>query len=271
MRSYQSRSTCIRCTGRRAGGVPQTRRVTDQQVIRRGRQGFVLLGTLWVIVAIAAITLAINGASEQFVLGARNRMNARVAYWDAQGCLARARAQLNNVLERTPQPQAIWDSLDTYLADMPCQLTARPAGVTLNVNRASEAAIWAVAVESGIAPAVADSAVAVIRASRVRGAFTSWEALHDEPTGLLQMVGLDSLLGVDSARVYVGRAPRPVISGAMIDTRSPGTAQGLFLARTPDAWWIQANASHGVPSVNRTVAIRVLLLGRQLVVEDTRQ
>jgi hypothetical protein len=256
----------------------------------RNRDGFALMATLWVVVAVTALTLSMARAAQLMMNGSRNRANQRVATWQALGCLAHIRAAIANEASIPDRMPVIWDSLDQYVRSRNdgCEESAIASGTTLDINRASGSAIRATLMAAGITTVVADS---VVRLS-VNGdnqPFGSAAEMHYAKGGLLSRYGLDSLFGIDSASANM-RTPEVVRLGMAIDLSVNSTADSVessitrsgtelsrsiqnlrsTITRPPDAWWLRIEASHGDPSVTVRLETHLVLFGTAVSREDIR-
>lgn len=274
--------------------------VTDRLKAGRGyqrwyfkqRDGFALMATLWIVVAIAAVTFLMAESAHVLMHGARNRTNARIATWHALGCLSRTRAKLAEDLSIAGRPSDVWDSLDVYVPvqEDGCQETVTPSGSTLDVSHASARAVSTTLDAAGVDPILADSVMSLTVAGGHRS-YGSQEEMQAAGNGLMRRVGADTLLGVDTGRVNAARMSHAVWLGATIDmlddtTRehatavatpgklptpaSVGNGVSALILPSPDAWWLKIEASHGDPPVTVRVEAHLVLLGRAIGVEDIR-
>ena len=298
----------------------------------RGRRGFVLLAVLWVMVGVGAVGLGLALAARRAAGTAQNRRALVVARWASEGCLNRTQAIIEDALRRAHDAQAdsaVWATLDHFfpkrtsdaasVVDTACDATVRAAGTTIDVNSADDTMLTRLFIAAGLSVARADSVVDAIldwrdadRVPRPRGAEANWYLAYnrlpprDAPfadvrelrlvRGLEDFAGLDTLLGVDSDRVVLDRAPLPVIAalpglsdeaiariaelrvrGARVadllqfaNTLSLDAKEGLLasypvLARLtttePDAWTITARGWSGIPRVTAVVELRLVQAG----------
>lgn len=306
-----------------------------------GRRGFVLLAVLWVMVGVSAVGLGLVLAARRAAGAARNRRAIVVARWAAEGCLNETEAIINDALHRAanvPSDSVVWSTLDlfspypasgaTFVADTTCSATLRPAGTTIDANTADDTTLARLFAAAGLTESQADSVADAIldwrdpdQVPRPHGAEAAWYLAHnrvpprDGPfadarelhrvRGLEQFAGLDSLLGVDSDRVVLDRAPLPVIAalpgldgeaiGRMADLRARGARTGGLLpfssalspvakatllasyaelarvtAVEPDAWIIVARGWSGIPRVTADVELRLVRAGSRAAIVRRR-
>jgi type II secretory pathway component PulK len=111
-----------------------------------GRRGFALLAVLWVIVGVSAIAVASLLVARGGVSAARNRVALTRARWQAEDCLERARAVIDDALSDggdVPRPiPGGWATLDRVVPGSPvvnaaaCDLTFEAAGTAVDINAA---------------------------------------------------------------------------------------------------------------------------------------
>jgi type II secretory pathway component PulK len=294
----------------------------------RARRGFLLLAVLWVLVGLAGLGLALNMAGRDAVATAQSRVSLARAHWLAEACVEMARAVGTEALAETGE--AAWRGLDTVVASSPllastgCALDVRAAGTTLDVNGADAEQLRRLFVALGALPASADSLVDALldwrdadHEVRPNGAERAWyEVQHrflprDGPIadghelvrvrGLDSLEGIDSLLGVETGRVVLSRAPLPVIAalpgfsedavlriGELRD-QGPLPAELLTLAGSlspsardslaaryaevvplvtiyPDAWIITADARDGDSPAVAFVEVRLARAGARIAI-----
>lgn len=198
--------------------------------------GFALLAVLWAVTVTATLTLAATVVVSDELRAARNRVAATRAIWQAEGCLARARA----ALESTPGGDAAWDefgrswqSLRPAIGD--CTVTLHPTGAALDVNTTSPERLIRLLVAVGLGGASADSLANAILdwrdmddIARPAGAEAAWyraaqavpprngplkaEAELRLVRGMETIALADSLLGTEPGRTPVNLAPLTVIA-----------------------------------------------------------
>jgi general secretion pathway protein K len=118
----------------------------------RARKGFALMASLWLTVAIAALSLRVSTEARDFRLAAANSLEGQRAKAAAVSGVDHARARLSRIIVeggdrrgwRDPQRLADpWFRLDTALAsvlgDMRYEVRLHDLGGRLNVNRATDA------------------------------------------------------------------------------------------------------------------------------------
>jgi type II secretory pathway component PulK len=124
------------------------------------RRGFALLGVLWVIVGVSAIATASLLVAREGVSAARNRMALTRARWQADDCIERARAVIDDALtDRGDVPRPVpggWAVLDRVVTASPavtavsCDLTLQAVGTAVNVNTADADQLTALFTAMGI-------------------------------------------------------------------------------------------------------------------------
>lgn len=263
------------------------RRGIDFTLSRRGdravRRGFALLAALWIVVAITVVTLSIAKSAHFLMYGSRNRTNARVASWQALGCFAHIRAKLANDLDTPKRVAAVWDSLDVYATAQHdgCRDTAFASGALLDVNHASERTMRLALDAAGVQAALIDSAIRMSAAGGHR-AYGSVEEMRAATAGLMQRIGADSLIGVDTGPLNTERMSLPVRLAVEAspfgkpphmntDSFSPDSPSfPRLLPRSPVAWWLRIEASAGDPPISVRLEVHVIRLGGAIGIEDIR-
>jgi len=215
------------------------------------REGFALITVLWLVTALAALSLAGTLAARDAATAAGNRIAHTRALWRAEGCAQRVLARLHH----PPEPDGAWERIPRWLPldDFPhrgCAVGLAPAGNALDVNAAEHEQLARVLEGLGAPPAAADSVAAAILdwrdpddLPRPTGAEASWYRSRGlslprngpiAAAGELAMIrgvsGLplgDTSLGVEPGRVPINLAPLAVV-GAL-----PGIGPEL-LARIRD-------------------------------------
>ena len=253
---------------------------------RSARSGFALLAVLWVMVAASTLGLTLALSARESVATARNRASSTRATWRAHDCLERARAAIDAALKeaerQSPTSSSVWLFLDTILARSPmvpsrmCTLELRAAGTALDVNAADPEMLGRLLRTAGFETARADSMTDALLdwrdaddVPRPRGAERSWYANaarmiprnaalgSDREIALVRgfesVVGLDSLLTVDSARVFLTRAPIPVIA-ALPGIDDEALAR-VAERRMHDAWPVNLLALSAELSSNSRAAL----------------
>jgi type II secretory pathway component PulK len=219
------------------GGTPD---LTMQVNRQRARTGFALVMILWLGTLLGTLGLTSVFVAREIMKKTHNRSSLLVARWNAEGCAGVAIALLNERLAGADGPQsalAVWNAVDTAVALhrvsrlLECRNEAEPQRQLLDINRASmdelagalRYAMKTVAADS-VADAIADWRDADGDA-RPLGAEASWyrRAGRREPRdGAFRDVRelrfvrgaehLDSLFTTDSARLFLERAPLPVLA-----------------------------------------------------------
>lgn len=204
----------------------------------RQRNGFALLTVLWVLSGMTALVMLVNRTASEAIGTAQNRSDGLRSTWDMEGCLARARASIDERLGDASDVDEIWGNLD-QVADNgaldACELVFRPVGTTLDVNVAGHDRLLALFAAAGMDHDHADSIAAAIthwrdtddneervgaerrwyrargRPSPRNGAFAANEELR-LVRGLETPSAIDPFLSVEPGRVLLTRAPAPVLA-----------------------------------------------------------
>ena len=301
----------------------------------RGRDGFALLAVLWVLMAVSALALMAQLAARESVAAARNRAELTRAAWLAEGCSERARAAVSAVLRaaRMEGPSGeSWNRIPQSVAESPlaegCEITIRAAGAAIDANTADAETLQRLFQAMGASPETADS---------LRDALLDWRDPDQDPRpfgaeaaaylrdgrspprdgpfadpaelrrvrGFQRFAGVDSLLGVEPARIPLGQAPLPVLAAlpgftpqavarvaelrlrgeAVPDAvvlggslpEGPRTelmrrAQELALLTTsvPEAWMVTSRARIGTPPVTAAIEVRLVRAGDRAAVVRRR-
>lgn len=152
------------------------------------RDGYVLLGVLWLTAGITGVGILLSTAVRDAVSSARNRTALIEAEWTAEACLAQARGAAQEAIDgaardpRTPGA-TIWNRLDEVVRAWPaglpetCTLSMRALGSRLDVNHAEPAVIASVLRMSGLPTERADSIAALIVERRAARPFRHPEEL----------------------------------------------------------------------------------------------
>jgi hypothetical protein len=262
------------------------------------RRGYALLAVLWICAGVAALGLTVSGAGGEAIASSRNRIALTAAGWEAEACLALARARL---LDLTRLDPAIWNRLDQAVrageSRARCTLSARAVGSRLDVNAASQQTLAAVFRRVGILGASADSAAAAIAARRpfvsmrqvAAAGFSSLDRVLDvEPGPLALLHAAPELLaelpgfGEEAVVRLVDARERgvPLRSfGAVSELLSPDSRDGFDRASAqlaglvtlePAAWVLTARATAGQPPVTVVVELRLGRAGDHTSVDRRR-
>jgi hypothetical protein len=197
-----------------------------------------MLAVLWMLGGGAVLAMLLLLSARDALGIASNRTALATARWTAEGCVERARAAVDEWTGDAID-DSTWIHLDRVILGSPlthgCRLSVSPAGMTLDVNSASDATLRRLFVEAGLSLASADSLASAILDwrdgdddPRGNGAERAWyDAAGRAPPRnaevasreeLAEVRGLDvrawrdSLLGTDHERIFLGRAPRAVLA-----------------------------------------------------------
>ncbi|HET7586182.1 MAG TPA: hypothetical protein VFK13_14815 [Gemmatimonadaceae bacterium] len=228
------------------------------------------MATLWIIVMLGLIGLALSVVSRDALNASRNRIGAIQAFWNAEDCIARAHLAADSAAhagEGDPSLRA-WEMVDILAAkELPYRrgvawtLSFQPAGATLDLNTADTALLGRVMARLGLrqANALVDALLDWRDGDdtlRPHGAERKWyiDAGRIPPRngpladirelravkGFEHLSGLDSVFGVRSGRVVINRAPLVVVGalpgfgdeavGRIADLR----ARGIWLTKLED-------------------------------------
>jgi type II secretory pathway component PulK len=264
--------------------------------------------------------LSLSLAGRDAVGTVANRRGLTRARWLAEGCVEVVRAVLAEWLSDGRRAGTAWRELDEVIATSPllassgCDVSARAAGATLDVNVADAEQLRRLMLALGRLPIEADSLVDAILdwrdaddLPRVAGAERAWyegserfaprngpfaDARELVRVRGLDWLGVDSLLGVERARVALGRAARPVIASLpgitpeaverIVELRTRGALPADLLALAgslspmardslaahfaeftrlatldPDAWIVMARARHASSPASASVEVRL--------------
>jgi type II secretory pathway component PulK len=299
---------------------------------RGGRGGFALLAVLWVLTGVSALALLLTLTARDAIGTAQNRVSLIRAAWMAEGCAERARAVIAQALAEPADADSVWRVLDHVTAASPlaadCRVALRPSGVTLNVNDADAEQLRRV-LGTRLPPSATDSLVDAILdwrdpddEPRASGAEREWYRGEgrDEPRnaafaavaelalvrGMEALAGADSLLGVESERIVLGRAPAAVLRALpgfdgeviarVMELRAQGRdaptletvaaalsaeAQQVFFARypeivsrvtaAPEVWTLTSVAREGTPAITATLELRLVRSGRRAAIVGRRR
>lgn len=251
-------------------------------------QGFVLMAVLWMIVAVATVTLTANVSSLRALRGARNRANQITAFWQASGCAAIVRSHLTVALSTARDPRKAWIALDSAVGPVQsdCTVVLRPGTVTLDANAPAGTLVRRALYASGLEGERVDSVLDLLGTARTRR-FGSEAELRAARGRLLERFQVAHLFGIDSGPVFLARAPAAVamavrselgpITPALSPQASPrgppdtvaradaGAGMG-GVDDAPRSWVIAVSAVHGDPPIASTITTRAILLGAGLAI-----
>ncbi len=297
------------------------------------RRGFALIAILWLVVAMAALGMDDTATARDALATTQNRMNVTRAAWHAEACGEVVRAAADGALGDTlVAASAVWDTLDrtlaTVRAEVGCIVSARAAGDRLDVNNADAGALRAAFMAAGVNEDRADSLADALldwrdgdSIPRPHGAEAGWyraagrvvptnHVFEDEQEihlvrGFEAADSLVALLGVESGRIVLDRAPLPVIASlpgmtpeavariaelrwrgepvrdiAVLsaslseDARAKlASASGelvRLVANEPDAWIVRITATAGAPPVSVVEELRLVRAARRAGVTHAR-
>jgi len=298
-----------------------------RQARLKRRSGFALTLVLSLVVSLGVMGLALSLMTRDAVGAAQNRFNLTRAYWRANGCLAAARADIADSIEIPRRAAMAWHALDDVVSavgtDSSCDFLTHPTGLQLDINRADGAQVRALLIALGSRLELADSIADAILdwrdvddVARPHGAEREWYEAAGKPIprngpfestdeirlvrGANEVPGLDTLFGVDSFRIYLDRAPGPVIAALpgmsaeavnlILDLRARGLRvpellefssrlstvsrdqllahyQELLQMTTtePEAWVVASRARSGDPAVRATVEEYLVRTGNRVI------
>jgi hypothetical protein len=258
--------------------------------------------------------------------------------WRAHDCVERARAAIAAALEEEqnhrPADGLPWVSLDSVVARSlivaatPCRLELRATGTTVDVNAADDEMLRRVFRAAGVVPARADSMTDALLdwrdaddVPRRLGAERTWYTVAERSpprNGALASVreialvrgfegwpALNTILGVEAGRIFLARAPLPVIAGLpgigeealgrIVERRARGAAsvelltlaaelsaeaRATLVARyaelarlttpEPDAWILRSREEDASSSVTAAVEVWLVRAGSRAAVVRRR-
>jgi type II secretory pathway component PulK len=298
----------------------------------RRRRGFALLAVLSVMVSAVALGVVLSTRGGDAVTTAQERVRLTRAAWLADGCIAEARSAIDDLLADDRGAARSWLRLDSLVAATTsgrgCVIVTEPSGMRLDVNSSEPWQLQALFVAAGSSVARADSVVDALidwrdadADTRPLGAERTWYDAARRPSPrngplasvaelrLVRGLELDSvsatLLGVEPERMWLDRAPLPVIAAlpgmstqaleaiaerrqfgrpvgelAALADNLGGAARTLLLGRyaelaglttsTPEAWTITACATPDGLSSKSCVAVRLARAGARAAVVRRR-
>lgn len=306
------------------------RRAKRRQGVARG--GFALLAVLGVMTVAGSLVMLLLLTERDGVQVARNRVAQVRALWIARGCAAQARAMIGGAL-REDDPTQLWRSLDGLLEGQRfdgCRVGLHPSGMRIDANAVDGEALRSMAVTVGIPVATTDSLADALEdwrdgddQPRPLGAERDWYRASGriEPRngplesseelqllrGFADVPQLDSLLAVGDGRIWLTRAPAPVLAAlpgfspeavdALLSLRSqvadapvdpgmlaqrlgPGARELLssqlqhlaaLVSPDPESWTLTSEATSGLPPVAESVELRLVRAGRRAAVVNRRE
>ena len=212
--------------------------------LARARSGFALLAVLWVMVGIAALSLAARVSTRDALAASRNRLAATAGRWQAEGCAERARSTVDAALGHAGDDGVVagaWSALDSLVAVRPlgpeCDVDLVPTGVALDVNQADAETLRRLlrALRAGTSSSAIADAILDWRdrdqVPRSEGAESDWyrhrhlfqprdgpfASVHElrRVRGVADVpalaAALEASLTVEPGRIVLGRAPAPVL------------------------------------------------------------
>ena len=298
----------------------------------RTREGFALMAVLSTLAIAATVGMLLARSSRDAVGAARNRVSLSRAAWLAEGCAERARAAIDLAL-REEGKASEWRTIDAAVRDaMPveCNVSLQPDDTRLDVNTITDDALRLLLRETGVSARVADSLVDARAdwcdaddAPRELGAERDWYrragmvAPRNGPLasteelklvrGFAAVPQLDSLLAVNPGRLWLERAPAPVLAtlpgftseavaavvalrarpdapsidiGTLAANVSPDARRALFahfqelatmVTSEPDAWVLTSRSTSGQPAVESTYELRLVRSGARAAIVRRRQ
>lgn len=284
------------------------------------RSGFALITVLWVLVAMASIAAAGAAAGFDASAATKNRINDMRAHWKANSCAERARFVIDATLGDAvvEARDSLWRAMNLIVEEasealqLACAVRLVSSGMQLDVNSATEVELnrlfSAAAVDSeGFLTAALldwrdpDDETEALGAERAWYEGLERRAPRNGPIAAISelryvrgfaRLDVDSLLGVDSARISLATAPLPVLAtlpgfsaevlGRIEEWRLTGRqitsllvfagslsrgASEVFMASFPEItrrstidpeWWtVIATGTAGFPTVSATVELRL--------------
>jgi len=205
----------------------------------RSRDGFALLAVLWMLGGGATLGALLVLSTREAQRVAINRVDLARARWLAEGCVERARAAVDEWTTNDAIDDSTWAHLDRVVQGSPlvrgCDIALQPSGTTLDVNRASDAALRRFFTSATLSATAADSLVDAVLDwrdadddPRTRGAERRWyeEAGRLPPRnadvqsaeelatirGLERRPDVVRMLGTERGRILLSHAPVAVLT-----------------------------------------------------------
>jgi general secretion pathway protein K len=206
---------------------------------RYRRDGFALLAVVWMLGGGAVLGALLVASTRDAQRVAINRVDLARARWLAEGCVERARAAVDETVRELAIDDSAWAHLDRAVLGSPltrgCEVSALPAGTTLDVNRADDATLQRFFAAAGLTSEATDSLTSTLLdwrdpddAPRINGAERTWydQAGRLAPRnadfvsleeirsvrGLEQRPEIVRMLGVERDRILLSHAPLPVLA-----------------------------------------------------------
>jgi hypothetical protein len=214
-----------------------------------GRDGYVLLGVLWLTTGITGVGVLLAAAAHQGVSSARNRTALIEAGWTAEACLARAFGASQAALHAAARDphidgSAVWNRLEEAVgaSSVPlpegCRLSMRAVGSRLDLNSVEPTVIAWVLRNSEVPTERADSVAALIVEQRSLRPFRhpgELDRLLAAPEGEV----LQKLVDVEPGPLSVNHLAEPILTtlpgltaetaGRVVLHRSRGEVLTTFL------------------------------------------
>jgi type II secretory pathway component PulK len=307
----------------------------------QARCGFVLTAVLWMVLALTTLALVTGLVARSAIASAQARMNLTRAEWRAEACVEIARSVIAEVLKGHGTwltERLDWTNLDSAVLSAPpvresgCDVDIRPTGLALDVNRTDGDALRRLLRAAGLPALSSDTLADAILAWRDSGTerhtlavSAAWydsagqfpprhglfadvrelHRVHGYDAALERLKNLDTLLTTEHDRIWLTRAPLPVLStirgldnqtaARIIELRSRSLSpisitslaawlssdddrigthhldlNGSF-AVEPDAWIVTARGQSGTaPAVSAWVELRLVRAGRRAAIVRRR-
>ena len=292
------------------------------------RRGFALLVVMTILAGSAAVGVEAVRRGNGAFASARNRMALTRAYWYAEGCVEILRGAIGNGLKGDSLGVSTWLRIDSLAQSASrsgrCRVVAQPSGITMDIDSVTDDQLRRLLANESHSAARIDSMVEALRdwidpdtVPRPAGAERAWYRLAHRPeprNGSLTSIeelssirgfetdsAVDILLGVESSRLVIDRAPlallallpgmtteavaaiasfraagRPVGDLAVLANQLSPDAREQFLSRyaeiiarttaVPQWWTIWSESSAGEPRVRATVEVRLVQSGSEAAI-----
>jgi type II secretory pathway component PulK len=292
------------------------------------RHGFALLLVLTILAASANVGVEVILAGSSAAQATRNRLALTRAQWKAEGCVELFRAAVGSALRADSFGHNAWSRLDTIAPTVglsgECRLIVQPSGITIDIDSLTEDQLRHILTTEERSTVQIDSMIDAFgdwidadTSVRRRGAERSWYTAAHRPgprNGALTSIqelrlvrGFEtddstaSLLGVESGRLIIDRAPLPLVGllpgmtneaitliagfraagqpvgdlAALASRLTPASRESLLshyaqiVARTspvPQWWTVRSENTQGEPAITAKIEVRLVRSGNEAAI-----